>query len=1010
MPCTTEADAPPAAAGSAGPGEVTMTLHLEAGVEPVPGYRLVRVLGKGGFGEVWEATAPGGVRVALKFIRLDGDAADPELRALEVIRDIRHPHLLDVQFAAQVGDCLVIAMPLCDQSLADRLRDCRGRGLPGLPLDELRQFMGELAEAVDFLNEPVHPGPDGVPVGIQHRDIKPHNVFLVGGSARLADFGLAKVLEGASGSHTGAMTPGYVAPEVLSGRISRRSDQYSLAATYVQLRTGRLPFAGTHSEVLHGHLHGEPDLAGLPGGERAAVARALAKDPEARWPSCRDFVRALGEPDPGHHATEPVTTARRDYRTVPASGPTAVGPATRPDARGTTDAWISAGTAATDPQTGPPRRGPRGGVLIGLGVLACLVAAGVALRPGPRVGTPAGPSAAKEVAVRGSAAKIDPPVAGGGTERPDVAPKAPVARPTRPVRPPVAEPIALAPPRAAEAGHGLAKQALATLRKYCYRCHGVRFEVPGYDVLDRDKLVAKRGEGEQPYVVPGKPDESELWNRVGVEEDMPPSGAKPSAGDRELIKDWIAAGAPFPLVDAAARPALAERDVLAAIRGHLDKARPEDRPFLRYFSLANLHNNRAVREDELRLARAAVAKLMNSLSWKVDLVVPAAVDPEATVLTIDLRDLGWDQRGLWKEILAAYPYGLKHDKDPAEADRALAADVYERSGTSQPFVRADWFVATASRPPLYHTLLDLPKHAQDLERSLKVDPEADFLNDKLARAGFAKSGISSQNRLVDRHPADYGAYWKSYDFRRSEGTGNLFRFPLGPVFDANPFPNQAFEHAGGEVIFNLPNGLQGYLLVDAKGGRIDAGPTDIVGDDDKTAGTSAVVNGLSCMACHRTGMQPFKDTIRGGLAVAGGARAKAERLFPAREAMDKLLAKDEARFLAAVDQAAGAFLKVGDDASKAIRDFPEPIGAVARGYLKDLDAGDVAAEFGLKDPRELPALIRANPRLRQLGLGPLTEDGGTIKRSEWDSLDGRFLSTFHEAARELELGTPFRAF
>ena len=67
---------------------------------------------------------------------------------------------------------------------------------------------------------------------------------------------------------------------------------------------------------------------------------------------------------------------------------------------------------------------------------------------------------------------------------------------------------------------------------------------------------------------------------------------------------------------------------------------------------------------------------------------------------------------------------------------------------------------------------------------------------------------------------------------RSEGTGNLFRFPLGPAFADNPFPNQAFEHAGGEIIFNLPNGLQGYLLVDAKGDRIDAGPIDIVGDDD----------------------------------------------------------------------------------------------------------------------------------------------------------------------------------
>ena len=62
--------------------------------------------------------------------------------------------------------------------------------------------MDELARAVDFLNEPRHPAGDGSLVGVQHRDIKPHNIFLVGGSVRLADFGLAKVLEASRASHT----------------------------------------------------------------------------------------------------------------------------------------------------------------------------------------------------------------------------------------------------------------------------------------------------------------------------------------------------------------------------------------------------------------------------------------------------------------------------------------------------------------------------------------------------------------------------------------------------------------------------------------------------------------------------------------------------------------------------------------------------------------------------------------------------------------------------------------
>src|SRR5206468_3969571 len=74
---------------------------------------------------------------------------------------------------------------------------------------------------------------------------------------------------------------------------SGRSDQYSLAVTYCQLRGGRLPFAGQTSVVMAGHLVGDPDLAMLPEPERAAVARALSKDPAERWPDCRAFVVEL---------------------------------------------------------------------------------------------------------------------------------------------------------------------------------------------------------------------------------------------------------------------------------------------------------------------------------------------------------------------------------------------------------------------------------------------------------------------------------------------------------------------------------------------------------------------------------------------------------------------------------------------------------------------------------------------------------------------------------------------
>src|SRR5262249_33890788 len=85
----------------------------------------------------------------------------------------------------------------------------------------------------------------------------------------------------------------YAAPEFFEGRTSRHSDQYSLAITYCQLRGGQLPFTGTPAQMMAGHLMQTPDLEMLPAEERLPVARALAKDPAERWPSCRAFVEAL---------------------------------------------------------------------------------------------------------------------------------------------------------------------------------------------------------------------------------------------------------------------------------------------------------------------------------------------------------------------------------------------------------------------------------------------------------------------------------------------------------------------------------------------------------------------------------------------------------------------------------------------------------------------------------------------------------------------------------------------
>ena len=567
----------------------------------------------------------------------------------------------------------------------------------------------------------------------------------------------------------------------------------------------------------------------------------------------------------------------------------------------------------------------------------------------------------------------------------------------------------------------LAAAGYQVLKQYCYRCHGQRFDVEGFNVLNRGILLGKTPEEDSAlkYVTAGKLDQSLVWIRSGVRKDMPPGqNPKPSPEELGILQKWIEAGVPFPVTET--RKQISEKEVFTRIRADLGAIAREDRRFQRYFTLSNLHNNsydkRAGRQgknvdaSDLRVARAAFAKLANSLSWKQEIAVPRIVDrgKEEILLAVDLRDLGWDERNLWNEILKLYPYGLAYDVVASDDEfREIAKQVYELSGSKVPAIRVDWFIDNASRPPLYHTLLDLPDNIQALEKQLRVDPETDFLRDKLARAGFSESGVSRNNRLVDRHAALYGAYWKSYDFAKSETTGNLFQFPLGPKFDENPFPQQAFDHAGGEMIFNLPNGLQGYLLTDAVGKRIDKGPVEIVRDLKESAGTPEVVNGISCMSCHEHGMIRFKDTVFDGLAVFGEASLKVKRLFKPQTEMDKLLQKDEQRFLGSMSEAMGSFLQIGEDADKDIKSFPDPIGATARYYQKDLELDDVAAELGF-DPAELKAIIRTNLRLREFGLGPLLQ-GAAIKRSHWQNLE-RSLSPFQQTAFELQVGTPNRSF
>ncbi len=556
---------------------------------------------------------------------------------------------------------------------------------------------------------------------------------------------------------------------------------------------------------------------------------------------------------------------------------------------------------------------------------------------------------------------------------------------------------------APDTDQALAKQGVAFLKTYCQKCHGDDFRYPALDVTNRATLLSPTDSSEKPFIVPGKLDESRLW--VALQSgDMPPKQQpQPTAEERKGFKMWIEGGAPFPAESRREREFRGEESVLAAIEQDLRNLSEDKIPHTRYFSLAHLWNDTTGKEptteEDLRLTRAALSKLVNSLSSNSRIVVPRIVDGEfGTVLAIDMRDYGWDDWH-WNEVLKTYPYGLK-------VSSQSATNIYRQTQTRVPYLRADWFITTASRPPLYHTLLNIPQNAQALEAGLGVNILHNFQTGKLARSAFQKSGVSQQNRMLERHDTTGGGryYWKSYDMLPTTAAeGDFTRRPLGPVFEQLGKSQVApFKHDGGEIIWSLPNGLQGYMLVLGTDERIDEGPTKVVFDPNMHSGSIDIVNGISCMGCHKHGMFPWeKDEIRPlfegkqGQSVAD----KVLELYPPNESMQQLVRKDQKFFLAALEEAIGPFVNDGSDANRAIEEFPEPITRVSNRYQQDITVSIAGRELGLSAEKQ-KAL--ASPRLlRDLGLANWLNDNGSVSREAWEV-------AYCRLARELEIGVPIR--
>jgi serine/threonine protein kinase, bacterial len=272
---------------------VAKPVVLVPGLEPFPGYRLSRHLGRGGWGEVWQARRPDGVHVALKFLPSEcAIAGAQEIRALQSIRQLQHAHLIRIDQIWAWSGYVVIGMELAEGCMLDLLDVyCRDYGTCIVP-DHLCHYLSQAAEAIDFLNKRQHQL-NNQRVAVRHCDIKPSNLLVLQGMVKVADFSLAALTTSTQGNHRRVGTLNYAAPEVFHGQLSDRTDQYALAVSYVELRTGHLPFHDTPASFEPDYMRPEPDLTLLESWERPIIARSLDAIPQDRWPSCREMMDRL---------------------------------------------------------------------------------------------------------------------------------------------------------------------------------------------------------------------------------------------------------------------------------------------------------------------------------------------------------------------------------------------------------------------------------------------------------------------------------------------------------------------------------------------------------------------------------------------------------------------------------------------------------------------------------------------------------------------------------------------
>ncbi|HVH68715.1 MAG TPA: serine/threonine-protein kinase [Gemmatimonadales bacterium] len=284
-------------------------------------YAVDRELGRGGMATVFLAEdRKHGRSVAIKVLHPELSAAlgaERFLREIEIAARLQHPHILPLYDSGSAAGFLYYVMPYVEgESLRDRLTREKQLGL-----EDAVRIATEVSGALAYAHGR----------GVIHRDVKPENIMLSGGTAVVADFGIARAVSAAGEAghltQTGTIigTPAYMSPEQSAGSsdLDGRSDQYSLACVVYEMLVGEPPFTGpTAQAIIARHsldMVSPPSIVRttIPDAVEGAILRALSKTPADRYPTTALFAEALNTPSPATGAVRRATLERGLRRAGP---------------------------------------------------------------------------------------------------------------------------------------------------------------------------------------------------------------------------------------------------------------------------------------------------------------------------------------------------------------------------------------------------------------------------------------------------------------------------------------------------------------------------------------------------------------------------------------------------------------------------------------------------------------------------------------------------------------------